>query len=105
MAAFCRTAGSASGSHWRFVIFGFIGTEVVAVTAGEAKDPERSVPRAMRTMLLRLVIFYVGAITILVGVIPWTEFEPGQSITVSPFVRVFDVMHVPAAAQSSTSSY
>ncbi|MGA8878586.1 MAG: amino acid permease, partial [Candidatus Korobacteraceae bacterium] len=81
-----------------FVIFGFIGTEVVAVTAGEAKDPERSVPRAMRTMLLRLVIFYVGAITILVGVIPWTEVEPGQSITVSPFVRVFDLMHVPAAA-------
>ena len=81
-----------------FVIFGFIGTEVVAVTAGEAKDPERSVPRAMRTMLLRLVIFYVGAITILVGVIPWTQIQPGQSITVSPFVRVFDVMHVPIAA-------
>ena len=81
-----------------FVIFGFIGTEIVAVTAGEAKDPERSVPRAMRTMLLRLVIFYVGAITVLVGVIPWTQVEPGQSITVSPFVRVFDVMHVPVAA-------
>lgn len=82
-----------------FVIFGFIGTEIVAVTAGEAKDPERSVPRAMRTMLLRLVIFYIGAITVLVGVIPWTEIQPGQSITVSPFVRVFDVMHVPIAAQ------
>jgi len=81
-----------------FVIFSFIGTEVVAVTAGEAKDPERSVPRAMRTMLARLVIFYVGAITILVGVIPWTEVQPGQNITVSPFVRVFDLMHVPVAA-------
>ena len=81
-----------------FVIFSFIGTEVVAVTAGEAKDPETSVPRAMRTMLLRLVLFYVGAITVLVGVIPWTEIQPGQSITVSPFVRVFDVMHVPIAA-------
>jgi L-asparagine transporter-like permease len=53
----------------------------------------------MRTMLLRLVLFYVGAITVLVGVIPWTEIQPGQSITVSPFVRVFDVMHVPIAAQ------
>ena len=82
-----------------FVIFSFIGTEVVAVTAGEARDPERSVPRAMRTMLLRLVIFYVGAITVLVGVIPWTQIQPGQSITVSPFVRVFEVMHVPIAAQ------
>jgi AAT family amino acid transporter len=82
-----------------FVIFSFIGTEIIAVTAGEAKDPERAVPRAMRTMLLRLVIFYVGAISILVGVIPWTQIEPGQIITVSPFVRVFEVMHIPAAAQ------
>ncbi|MGC2111032.1 MAG: amino acid permease [Candidatus Korobacteraceae bacterium] len=81
-----------------FVIYSFIGTEIVAVTAGEAKDPERSVPRAMRTMLVRLVIFYVGAIFMLVGVIPWTQIQPGQNITVSPFVRVFDVMHVPAAA-------
>lgn len=81
-----------------FVIFGFIGTEVVAVTAGEAEDPERSVPAAMRTMLLRLVIFYVGAITVLVGVIPWTQIQPGAGISVSPFTRVFDVMHVPLAA-------
>jgi AAT family amino acid transporter len=81
-----------------FVIFSFIGTEIVAVTAGEAEDPERSVPRAMRSMLARLVIFYVGAIAILVGVIPWTQIQPGAGVTVSPFVRVFDVMHVPAAA-------
>jgi len=80
------------------VIYSFIGAEVVAVTAGEAKDPEKSVPRAMRTLLLRLVIFYVGAIVVLVGVIPWTEIQPGRDITVSPFVRVFDVMHIPAAA-------
>ena len=81
-----------------FVIFSFIGSEVVAVTAGEAKDPSRTVPRAMRTMLARLVIFYVGAIAVLVGVIPWTQIQPGQNITVSPFVQVFQVMHIPAAA-------
>src|SRR5271169_23567 len=81
-----------------FVIFSFIGVEVLAVTAGEAKDPQRTVPRAMRSMLARLIIFYVGAIAILVGVIPWTQIQPGQSITVSPFVRVFDLMHIPAAA-------
>jgi AAT family amino acid transporter len=81
-----------------FVIFSFIGTEIVAVTAGEAKNPEKAVPRAMRTTLVRLVVFYLGAITILVGVIPWTQIQPGRSITVSPFVRVFDLMHIPAAA-------
>jgi L-asparagine transporter-like permease len=81
-----------------FVIFSFFGSEVVAVTAGEAKDPTRTVPRAMRTMLLRLGIFYIGSIAILVGVIPWTQIQPGASITVSPFVHVFEVMHIPAAA-------
>jgi len=80
------------------VIYSFIGVEVVAVTAGEAKDPEKSVPRAMRTLLARLAIFYIGAIVVLVGVIPWTQIQPGRDITVSPFVRVFDVMHIPAAA-------
>lgn len=80
------------------VIYSFIGAEVVAVTAGEAKDPEKSVPRAMRTLLARLAIFYVGAIVVLVGVMPWTQIQPGRDITVSPFVRVFDVMHIPAAA-------
>ena len=80
------------------VIYSFIGAEVVAVTAGEAKDPEKSVPRAMRTMLARLAIFYIGAIVVLVGVVPWTQIQPGADITVSPFVRVFDVMHIPAAA-------
>lgn len=81
-----------------FVIFSFLGSEVVAVSAGEAKDPERAVPRAMRTMMARLIIFYVGAIAVLVGVMPWTQIQPGQSVTVSPFVRVFELVHIPAAA-------
>jgi len=81
-----------------FVMFSFLGSEVIAVTAGEAKDPERAVPRAMETMLARLIIFYVGAIAVLVGVIPWTQVQPGHDITVSPFVRVFEIVHIPAAA-------
>ena len=81
-----------------FVMFSFLGSEVIAVSAGEAKDPERAVPRAMETMLARLIIFYVGAIAVLVGVIPWTQVQPGHDITVSPFVRVFEIVHIPAAA-------
>jgi len=81
-----------------FVMFSFLGSEVIAVSAGEAKDPARAVPRAMETMLARLIIFYVGAIAILVGVIPWTQAQPGHDITVSPFVRVFEIVHIPAAA-------
>jgi amino acid transporter, AAT family len=80
-----------------FVIFSYIGSEVVAVTAGEAKDPERAVPRAMRSMLVRLVIFYVGAMAVLVGVVPWTRIGAGSGVTASPFVTVFQGMHVPGA--------
>ncbi len=80
-----------------FVIFSYIGSEVVAVTAGEARDPERAVPRATRSMLVRLVIFYVGAMAVLVGVVPWTRIEPSAGVTASPFVTVFERMRIPGA--------
>lgn len=75
-------------------VFSFLGVEVVAVTAGEAQDPVRAVPRALRTTLARLALFYVGGMTVLVGVMPWRE----AGITESPFVRVFQIVGIPAAA-------
>jgi amino acid transporter, AAT family len=81
-----------------FVIFSYIGTEVVAVTAGEAKDPQTAVPRAMRTMLGRLILFYVGAIVVLIGIVPWNRIQPGADVSASPFVKVFQMVGVPAAA-------
>jgi L-asparagine transporter-like permease len=81
-----------------FVIFSYIGTEVVAVTAGEAKNPEIALPRAMRTVAVRLLLFYVAAIFVLVTVVPWTQIQLGASVTASPFVRVFQLIGIPAAA-------
>jgi L-asparagine transporter-like permease len=81
-----------------FVVFGFVGTEVVAVTAGEARDPARAVPRALRTVALRLAVFYVGAVFVLVALAPWNATQAG-GIDASPFVRVFEQIGVPAAAQ------
>jgi AAT family amino acid transporter len=81
-----------------FVIFSYIGTEIVAVTAGEAKDPDKAVPRAMRSMVGRLIVFYVAAISLLIGLIPWRQIQPGPDVTASPFVKVFQAMHIPAAA-------
>jgi amino acid transporter, AAT family len=81
-----------------FVIFSFIGTEVVAVTAGEAKDPPRAVPRAMRQVVARLIVFYLGSMFVLVAIVPWTQIQPGQDVTASPFVKVFQLVGVPAAA-------
>ena len=81
-----------------FVIFSYIGTEVVAVTAGEAKDPHTAVPRAMRTMVGRLILFYLGSMIVLIAIVPWTQIQPGADVTASPFVKVFQLIGVPAAA-------
>ena len=81
-----------------FVIFSYLGTEVVAVTAGEAKDPGTAVPRAMRTMVGRLILFYMGAIVVLMSIVPWNRIQPGSDVTASPFVKVFQLIGVPAAA-------
>jgi amino acid transporter, AAT family len=75
-------------------IWSYIGTETVAITSGEAKDPATTVPRALRSMVGRIAIFYVGGMAVLVGVMPWTEV----GLTESPFVRVFRSVGIPAAA-------
>jgi L-asparagine transporter-like permease len=80
------------------VIFSYLGTEVVAVTAGEAKDPRATVPRAMRTMVWRLILFYLGSMVVLMSIVPWTRIQPGAGVTASPFVKVFQLIGVPAAA-------
>lgn len=81
-----------------FVVFGFVGTEVVAVTAGEAADPATAVPRALRSVVLRLALFYVGAVFVLVALVPWNAEPAGSDITASPFVSVFERIGFPAAA-------
>src|SRR5207253_6264585 len=72
------------------VITSYMGVEVIAVTAGEAEDPQTSIPRAMRTMVLRLIIFYLLAISVMVTMTPWNTIgEGGGGVTGSPFVRAF----------------
>jgi L-asparagine transporter-like permease len=76
---------------WMAVIVGvlsFNGIEVIAVTSGETKDPVRTIPAALRTMALRLFLFYVLALGIVVTCVPWTE-TGARVVTQSPFVRVF----------------
>jgi AAT family amino acid transporter len=81
------------------VITSYMGIEGIAVTAGEAEHPETSIPRAMRTMVLRLIIFYVLAISVMLAMTPWTQLaEGGSGITGSPFVRAFATVGIPYAA-------
>ncbi|HEY2444318.1 MAG TPA: amino acid permease [Rhizomicrobium sp.] len=69
-------------------VLSFYGIEVIAVTSAEVPDPEIAIPRALRTMVLRLFLFYVLALAIVVTVIPWTE-TGAKIVSQSPFVRVF----------------
>lgn len=92
--------GGFSPNGWRGIglgvvmaIFSFLGLEIVGVTAGEAADPKRTVPRALRRTLGWLALFYLGGLAVVVGVVPWTEIGLGQS----PFVRVFQRIGIPAA--------
>lgn len=76
---------------WMAVILGilsFNGIEVIAVTSGEARDPVRAIPAALRTMALRLFLFYILALAIVVALVPWTE-TGAAVVTQSPFVRIF----------------
>ncbi len=74
-------------------IFSYLGLEIVGTTAGEAADPQTAVPRALRRTLLTLVVFYLGGLGIVVGIVPWNQIDLGQS----PFVRVFETVGIPAA--------
>jgi len=69
-------------------IFSFYGIEIIAVTAGEAEDPKTAVPRALRTMIVRLVLFYVLSLGIMLAVVPWAE-AGAKGVGHSPFVKVF----------------
>jgi len=81
------------------VITSYMGVEVIAVTAGEAEHPESSIPRAMKRMVLRLIIFYVLAIGVMLMMTPWNQIaEGGLGITGSPFVRAFASVGIPYAA-------
>ena len=68
-------------------IFSFVGIEVIAVTSGETRNPETAIPAALRTMLLRLFLFYVLAIAVIVTIAPWTE-TGAKVVAQSPFVTV-----------------
>jgi amino acid transporter, AAT family len=78
----------------QIVMFAYQGVELVGVTAGEAQNPEKVLPHAVNSVIYRILIFYIGALIIIMSLVPWNQLSPG----VSPFVFVFDKMGVPAAA-------
>ena len=77
-----------------FVMFSFGGIELIGITAGEAENPQRSIPKAVNQVVYRILIFYIGALTIVMAVVPWNAID-GK---LSPFVQIFDSVGISAAA-------
>lgn len=76
------------------VMFSFGGVELVGITAGEAENPQKTIPRAINQVVWRILLFYVGALTIILCIFPWNQI--GQ--TGSPFVQIFTHVGIPSAA-------
>jgi len=76
----------------------YMGVEIIAVTAGEAQHPEVTIPRAMRNIVYRLILFYVLAIAIMVTMVPWNQASSSSTLSGSPFVTAFAAAHIPFAA-------
>ena len=77
-----------------FVMFSFGGIELIGITAGEAENPQRSIPKAVNQVVYRILIFYIGALTIVMAVVPWNAID-GK---LSPFVQIFDSVGISVAA-------
>lgn len=76
------------------VMFAYLGVEMIGVTAGEAKNPKKTLPKAINTVLLRVLVFYIGAITVILAIYPWDQMDGTQS----PFVMMFDNIGIRYAA-------
>ena len=76
------------------VLFSFGGIELIGITAGEAENPDKTIPRAINQVIYRILIFYVGTMTVLMALWPWNEV----GMEASPFVQIFDNVGIPAAA-------
>lgn len=76
------------------VMFAFGGIETIGVTAGEAKDPGSSIPAAVNTVPVRILLFYVLTLGVLMSLVPWSDITGDTS----PFVQIFDSLGIPLAA-------
>lgn len=76
------------------VTFAFFGTELIGITAGEAKNPQHTIPSAINKVFWRICIFYVGALAVIMSLYPWNQI----GLLGSPFVLTFNKLHIKAAA-------
>ncbi|MFF2753568.1 amino acid permease [Psychrobacillus sp. NPDC058041] len=75
------------------VIFSYQGSEMVGIAAGETEDPQKNIPKAIRTILIRIVVFYIASIIVLSAIFPASEL----GLLESPFVTLMNLAGIPFA--------
>lgn len=79
---------------FQMVVFAFVGIEVIGVTAAETENPKKNIPSAINKIPMRILIFYIGALLVILTVNPWDTLSANES----PFVEVFALIGIPVAA-------
>lgn len=80
-----------------FLMFAFGGIELIGMAAAEAKDPEKTIPKAINQVVFRILLFYIGSLTILLALVPWNQLDLG-GLDKSPFVMIFSQLGIGWAA-------
>ena len=80
-----------------FLMFAFGGIELIGMAAAEAENPEKTIPKAINQVVFRILIFYVGSLTILLSLVPWNQLDLG-GLDKSPFVMIFSQLGIGWAA-------
>jgi len=70
------------------VIFSMVGAEIATIAAAESNDPERAITRATNSVIVRILVFYIGSIFLLAVILPWNS----QQLGASPYVAAFERM-------------
>ncbi|KRW59851.1 amino acid permease [Pseudomonas sp. TTU2014-080ASC] len=86
-----------------FIMFSFGGLEMLGFTAAEAENPKKVIPKAINQVIWRILIFYIGALVVLLSLSPWDSLlqsisSAGDDYSGSPFVKIFSLIGHDAAA-------
>ena len=79
---------------FQMVVFAFVGVELVGVSAAETANPRKNIPSAINKIPVRILLFYVGALFVILTINPWDTLSGDNS----PFVQVFALIGIPIAA-------
>lgn len=77
------------------IITSFGGIEIVTIAAAESEDPQRAMGRAIRSVIWRILVFYVGSVVLMICLLPWNSAE----MRTNPFASVLDMAGVPAVGR------